>query len=367
MTWIPFRDTMTLTDAASRKTPEGFLMTSARVARTGIQVYGGAEVGRPDLAQVRVYRPDSTVFSVKTADSFAHRTVTLGHPDDQPLVDSKNWSKVTVGITGDEVLRDGQFMVVPFAIMDAVAIAAVESGAARELSMGYDAELDWTPGVTDSGEKYDAVQMNLRMNHLAIVPTARGGSELRIRDSKEKDDKMTTKTILLDGKSYEVNDAAVTLVDALQSELVKVRKQLVDADAASTKEIATRDVTIENLKKTQVTDAQIMERVVQRVSLVGQAKALVPTFATDGVSDDNIRRGVVVALASEDAVKGKSQAYIDARFDVLVDNGTDPVTKAFMDAGGKGTLPTTDSVKAEADRSKAYNDYLNDMSGEKKA
>ena len=48
--------------------------------------------------------------------------------------------------------------------------------------MGYTMDLDTTAGVTPSGEQYDAVQRKLRMNHLALVPRARGGSNLRMGD-----------------------------------------------------------------------------------------------------------------------------------------------------------------------------------------
>ena len=46
-----------------RRTSDGYLVAMGKAARTGIQIYSGSEVGRPDLAQVRVYRPADEVFS----------------------------------------------------------------------------------------------------------------------------------------------------------------------------------------------------------------------------------------------------------------------------------------------------------------
>jgi len=57
---------MHLTDtveiAGVRRTRDGYLVADARVARAGIQIYAGREVGRPDLDEVRVWRPEDEVF-----------------------------------------------------------------------------------------------------------------------------------------------------------------------------------------------------------------------------------------------------------------------------------------------------------------
>ena len=53
-----------LADAGSkiRTTADGYLVATPRIARTGIQIYNGAEVGRPEMPQVRIYRPPEEVF-----------------------------------------------------------------------------------------------------------------------------------------------------------------------------------------------------------------------------------------------------------------------------------------------------------------
>jgi len=53
-------DTFTLDGV--KRTADGYLAAYARVARTGIQIYKGKELGRPDLGDVAVYRPASEVF-----------------------------------------------------------------------------------------------------------------------------------------------------------------------------------------------------------------------------------------------------------------------------------------------------------------
>lgn len=168
-------------DAASikRRTRNGYLVAAPRVARTGIQLYLGSEVGKNDMKVVRVYRPEAEVFSKDALSSLAHSPITNDHP---PVpVTSDNWKTYSVGQSDGEVARDGQFVRVPMLVMDGRAIRDVEGGKA-ELSVGYSCDLKWEQGISPDGETYDAIQTNIRANHIAIVDAARGGPKLRIGD-----------------------------------------------------------------------------------------------------------------------------------------------------------------------------------------
>lgn len=165
-----------------RRLADGRIAAVAKFARSGIQTYTGAEVGRPDLATVRVYRDEAEVFSEDAMASFAHKAVTLDHPSEP--VSAKNWRKVAVGYTEGRVARDGAFVEIPLILADADAVSAFDRGAARELSAGYSCTLDWTPGKTPQGEAYDARQVGIRGNHISLVAAGRAGSECRIGDSR---------------------------------------------------------------------------------------------------------------------------------------------------------------------------------------
>jgi hypothetical protein len=52
---MQFTDAVTV--AGTRRRDDGYLVADARIARTGVQLYAGHEVGKPDMASVRVYRP----------------------------------------------------------------------------------------------------------------------------------------------------------------------------------------------------------------------------------------------------------------------------------------------------------------------
>ena len=119
-----------------RITKDGYLVAEASLARTGIQLYSARELamdGDPNRV-VRVYRPPEEVFSAEAMTSYAHRPVTVDHPTQ--MIDAANWKQYAKGQTGDEVVRDGEYVRVPLLLMDAEAISDFNAGK-KELSIGY--------------------------------------------------------------------------------------------------------------------------------------------------------------------------------------------------------------------------------------
>ncbi|RFF46185.1 DUF2213 domain-containing protein [Xanthomonas campestris] len=341
---------MFLTDrvsvSAPRRTADGYLVADAKVARTGIQEYLGSEVGKPDMPIVRLYRPPEEVFSDATLRSFAHRPMTNDHPP--VMVDASNWKQYAVGQTGDEVRHDDKFVRVPLVLMDKAAIADWEAGKV-ELSQGYTAEIVFEDGVTPDGEPYDAVQRNIRNNHLALVDRARGGEHLRIGDDnplrKITMPDIKTRTVLVDGLSVETTDAGAQAIDKLQRQLsdsnaVAARQATEHTAALALKdaEIAKRDAQIDTLQGQVMSDAALDARVQARSALVTKAKSLHDADYT-GKSDMDIRKAVLVAKLGDAAVAGKSDAYIEARFDGLTDSVQpfDPVARALSDGAAHRT------------------------------
>lgn len=163
-----------------RRLADGRIAAVAKFARSGVQTYTGAEVGRPDLATVNVYRPESEVFDEAAMASFAHKTITLGHPAGGVTID--NWKRVAAGWTEGKVARDGDYVEIPLMLADAAAIRAYDSGEARELSGGYACELVWGDGIAPDGTPYQATQRKIRGDHIAQVPKGRAGEKARIGD-----------------------------------------------------------------------------------------------------------------------------------------------------------------------------------------
>ena len=332
---MDFIDTYSLdtTTVQLRETADGYVVCQPRIARTGIQLYTGEEVGRPDMEQVRVYRPETEVMHKDSLKSLAGKPVTIEHPAEP--VTAKNWKDLAVGHMGDEVLRDGEFVRVPMILMDAGAID-ITRGGKRQLSVGYTAALKWGDGVTPAGEPYDCMQTAIRANHVAITHTARGGDKLRMGDLKEKT--MTTRKIMIDGISVEMEERDTQVVErrlsALEAELATAKTALATAQTTAQNDVATartetanattlannKDAEIATLKS-QLADAKMSpdkldKLVTDRVATVQRAKALHDAVVVDGKSDAEIRRQVVAAKLG-DTAKDWTDDMVTASFNTL--------------------------------------------------
>jgi hypothetical protein len=366
---------MLFTDAAPitglRMTRDGYAVAEVRAARIGIQTYRGDEVGRPDLASVAVYRPPESVFAADSLASYGFKPATINHPPEGVTADS--WKKLAVGIVGGDVARDGDFVRVPLALMDAEAISAVESGL-REISMGYVCDLAFEEGVTPEGEPYQAVQRDIRINHLALVPKGRAGPHCRIGDKGFSDEDfdepkptgdhdVALKTITVDGLPVEITDAGEMAINLLRGKLADAATALQTAKAthdaalaAKDAELAKKDAEIADLKTKVVDGAALDTLVADRSAIVGKAKALLPTLDVAGKTNAEIKR----AALGDDA-KDKSEAYVDALFDIKTADlkPADPLRSAIADS-----TVTTDADTAVAD---ARAEMLRDLRGEKAA
>ena len=345
---------MQFTDSVSVKgtqlTSEGYLQADAYSVRTGIQHYRASEVGLAGDHPVAVYRPAEEVFNRDSVASFARVPVTMDHPAE--LVTADTWDAVAIGETDSDILRDGERLRIPMTIRSADAIRAVQDGK-RELSAGYTCTLDHSPGTAPDGTVYDAVQRGIRANHIAIVAKGRAGSEFRIGDSADtwgatpitmSDKKEVTmtdalKTVVLGDEAVSVAVTDAAKVDKWKADQAKTFSDAAAAHdkalAAKDADLAKKDAEIADLKTKVLSDADLDSRVQARADLVGKAKALVKDFDAAGKSDADIRKAVVVAKRGA-AMADKSAAYLDAAFDLLVEDAAegkaDPVRGAMKDA-----------------------------------
>jgi hypothetical protein len=155
------------------KTPDGFLRIRGTFSRTGCLSYK-----RTDGSTQVEYRPEEEVAHRDAILSLGGLPVTYEHPPE--LLTPANTRQYQRGSTGTEVKYDNGFVKGVVILTDAELIAAVERGDARELSIGYRVQIDRTPGVTATGEQYDAIQRRIVGNHLAVTREGRSGSEVRL-------------------------------------------------------------------------------------------------------------------------------------------------------------------------------------------
>lgn len=316
-------------------TDEGFLKVPARISRTGIQEYLAIEMGLTDRDPndiIRVYRPEEEVFSDESLSSFANKPVTNNHPPE--LVTSANARQYSVGMSGPEVTRDGMFVATVLHVTDQASIDDIESGKA-ELSNGYLSDIDWTEGVTPDGEQYDAVQRNIKGNHIAIVERGRAGTACRLADNLPTNgDEVTMAKITIDGVDFEVSDQAAQAVGKLQ-------KSLTDAEKESQKKAeelqAKEDEMEEKAKEAKKTEdslqakvddavskiptAETMDKMVaDRSALVASVLKVAPEVQWEGKDAATLRKEVVMLKRPNVQMDSVSDDYIQASFDMLVDS-----------------------------------------------
>lgn len=372
-----FTDAVTV--SGTRRTADGYLVAEARSVRTGIQLYAGSEVGKPEMATVAVYRPADQVFAQDSLQSFSHAPVTMNHPADAVTAD--NWKTLSVGEVSTAAKKDGEWVHLPLILKDAAAIAAVDSGK-RELSAGYTCELVWGDGVTEDGQTFNATQTNIKINHLAIVDRARAGSKARIGDAAsevwgvapindhqpQKDKIMNLKTVTVDGIPVEVTDQGATVIATLQKRLDDANSKMgtndaahVAAIAAKDADLAKKDAEIDSLKAKVLSDADLDKRVQDRADLISVAASIAKEVQTAGLSDAAIRKAVVTAKLGDAAIAGKSDAYIDARFDVLAEDvkkvgDADPFASVLKDGVKPAANARSEADKARIERDQALRD-----------
>lgn len=336
---MKFTDRVTVGE--TKQTAEGYLVATARVARTGVQEYLASELG--DIATsagfkpsdvVRVYRHEDQVFADSTLTSITRVPVTLDHPPES--VTAENWAEYSKGEVGDACSRDAEWIIVSPMIKDSAAIEAART-THKEISMGYEAEIVKARDGLDA----DFEQRDIRMNHLALVPKGRAGDKARIGDSwgaspvkdyqpgsapipEKGGHKMTTKTVVLGDKAVQVlaEDAAEVerFKDAMASKMADAESKHEAAIAAKDAELAKAQASLDDAKAKIFSDADIDKRVADRADLIASAKSIVADLKTDGMKDADIRKEVVKTKLGDSAITDKSQAYIDARFDILVED-----------------------------------------------
>lgn len=155
-------------------TNEGFLIDHPIVTTVGIFEYMN-----PDGSIRRELRLPEEVFAPESLESYKGKPIIVTHRAGRVTTD--NVEKETIGTMLTAASKDGENVRVEIVIHNT---DALKTGL-RELSLGYDLDLDETPGEWN-GQPYDAIQRNIRVNHLALVSAARAGEQARLNiDEKE--------------------------------------------------------------------------------------------------------------------------------------------------------------------------------------
>lgn len=159
----------------------GFYEVKANpLSKVGIFEYLGSEIGAPDPNKIyKVYRPAEELSSKECVDSFKLIPWVVQHT----MIGSKGVPaerKGVHGVIGEDVFFDDGYLKGNIKVFSDSMSNVIDEGV-NELSLGYGCEYDFTPGNFD-GKYYDAIQKNIRGNHLALVEEGRMGKEVAVLD-----------------------------------------------------------------------------------------------------------------------------------------------------------------------------------------
>jgi len=329
------------------KTDAGFLRVPIRATRVGVFEYV-----QKDGSIRRELRPEEEVFNADSLATLAGVPLTVAHPKD--LVDIKNVKNLSVGFTGDAIEKNEErFVDLVGTVTDSRAVAMLErkrdQGLGQEVSCGYVAEMDFTPGIWN-GQAYDAVQRKIRYNHVAFVDRGRAGPEARVKldesdnayyheNNRQGDESM--EKININGKEFEVSPEIAEAVkadaksygdmkkeyDSMGEKMKKLKEDMEgmkkEKDGMEGKKDALESEISklkESSKENKMDAAQIDALVQERANVCEVAhKVIGEEFKKDGKENQAIKKEVILAVSPELKIDEKSDDYVNARFDAIAE------------------------------------------------
>lgn len=305
----------------AKRTGAGGAKVPASIARTGVQVYTDANGNT-----VREYRPADEVFSQASLDSLGAIPVTVGHPGS---VTASNWRAHARGHVSDAppARRDEgplAWLETNVVVSDADVLSRVASGDLVEVSMGYTADVVPERGVAPDGQHYDAVQRNIRFNHLALLEDGRAragrGARLRLDSNGNQamkfDSNDGAKRVKVDGIDCEYGSE--THVQMLERRAELASKRADDAAAAlktAETEVGSLKAKLDAVPQPQNVEALVAAELAFRADML---PLLPKEYKFDGKSRDDVRYDAVgadVAAKIRALPEGQREGYLLAKLE----------------------------------------------------
>ena len=292
------------------KRDNGWLEVEGYIGRSGLLTYRKDD-GSPWVE----YRPPEEAFNPETLRSFRLVPLTNGHPKTASgLLDAGTAAGHQVGSV-EQPTPDGDKLRARMLVTDASTIEDMENGNARQLSCGYMADVDPTPGEIN-GQHYDAIQRNVRGNHVALVPVGRAGADCSVRmDSLTAvlEPSVTAAPpasgnavkVKIDGVEYEVPNAVARM---FANQIARLEART-DAAEDKAKRLAAELTTVPEKIRAGIEARAKLERDAR--SVLGEGAKL------DSLSDLEIKRRVV-SYANHTDVSDKSADYLQGAFESAV-------------------------------------------------
>lgn len=323
-----------------KRTPQGYVKLKLRCTRTGVFRYM-----RDGKISYELRHPND-LFSADTLSTFETSVFTNDHPKKDGefiLLDSSNTKKFQAGhAVGKPEVSDRKFIDINVLVTDEETVKAVESGK-REVSIGSTSDIEKSSGKWN-GEAYNKIHKNIIINHIALVDKGRAGPDVKILslDSAVEDavDRGNNMLIKVGDKEFDVDESLAEAIkkesqksiDQLDNLRTQIRASSVDHD---TLQAQLDSYKAENIKLKEgageSTDKEVIREMVKEIAqtyingsmIISQEKMK----SIDGVDPIDIKKKVLLAHSPDFSLDGKSDDYISARFDFVLESQKTDNTK----------------------------------------
>lgn len=348
------------------ETPEGYLTVNVPITRPGVFPYQRQD----GTVQMEAKLPDE-IFSDRTIRSARSKPVTDEHPSEPVTLD--NYNMYAKGMSHTDARVEDFKLYVSLTVTDKELIEKIHEGK-REISIGFLSDVVAENG-SYNGDNYEFVQRNVEINHIAIVDKGRAGPEVAIRADSDAwqidgDDKTNQEgsqkkmaKVKIKDTEYEVDDAVKAHITALEKKAADKEKEqkgdsadaLVGRIDALEAKLEAKEVELEAEKKKVLSEDELNAKVEARVSLLDSAKPLLgDSFDFTGKTDREIKEAVIATTKKDFKGDGKSDDYINAFFDAMVEQVQ---ANGFPSTGENGAW--TGDSGSDADLEKMKNERLN--------
>lgn len=362
--WAYTFDFAPFSDKVDSRDANGFLRVRATVTAPGVYAY------RRDGKLRHELKPANEIFAPLHMASVHGAVVTDEHPPGAVAVTPANSTEFQRGHSISPPVQTPDGMDVDLVVTDGSLIEDAESGRRKGVSLGMRNTFDHTPGVwtAPDGSKhpYEVIQTNMVTNHIAIVSTPRVTSAQLHLDSLAQDDTeeqhMDKATLTIDGAEFEVDKTVASIVKADQGRrdvaLKTVQSKLDEATKSydsQTEELdkvkkerdgfeGERDALKEQIASADAVDLDAL--VLERTSFLEKVRTVMPDDKLKPMLESKSTNAEIMKLtcdAHDIPTDGKSEGYIEARFDVLVASKTTSNDDELLQSGLHPVAHTNDS------------------------
>lgn len=328
-------DRVEITETA-KEDGNGFLNYDLVAVRAGVYPYVDRETGE---VTYELKHPDDLLKN-ETIQQLNNLPITDGHP--YKLVSIDNARELVKGWTHEKVKVENGDVVNKATVFDSRLIADIVTGNKKECSLGFLCDVVEEEGIYE-GQRYNRRQMNFKFNHLAMVNKGRCGPECSAKLDEKEDFAVQIRTdevdqyqknkdkgrdgkmkIKLDGVEYEVPEVVASRITSLEEkndELNKTVGQLEGKLDGKDDEINKLKQKNEDLEKNQVSETKLDEAIEARLKLVQDAsKVLGEDYDFKGKTERAVKVDAIKSYSGDEFTgEGKSDEYINARFDTIMD------------------------------------------------